>query len=108
MNAVTHEVPVPYAGGLGPEHWRYGMCCCICGSAIQPWQRFNWDHQVPMAKGGRRGRANKDYAHVVCNSVKGDRWPFSLRTEQDRDAVRAWVKPRVWRRLQRIWNGGED
>lgn len=69
------------------------------------WQRFNWDHEIPVSKGGRRGRLNRRIAHCLCNSVKGDRYPFSLRTKAEREAFKAHVLPRTYRRLQRIWNG---
>jgi hypothetical protein len=85
--------------------WFPGMTCSICGTPIRQWQWFNWDHDIPMARGGRRGRANKRYAHLLCNSVKGDRWPFSLRTPEERRAVQALVHPRTYQRLTRIWRG---
>lgn len=92
-------------GSLDHRHWYAGITCSICGTLIEPWQHFNWDHDVPLAAGGKRGRANKRFAHCICNSVKGDQYPFSMRTAEEREAVRAWVRPVTWDRLQRTWNG---
>jgi len=91
-----------------PRHWFEGMSCSICGTTVWPWQEFNYDHGQPVSRGGRRGRINKAFAHVLCNSVKADRFPFSLRTAADREAVRRFITPRTFRRLQRIWAGEPD
>ncbi len=82
------------------------MMCGICCEFIRPWQPYNIDHEVPMSRGGRRGKINKQYAHQLCNSVKGDRYPFSLRTPEEREAVRALVQPATYCKLQRVWAGG--
>jgi len=58
-----------------------------------------------MSKGGRRGKANKTFTHTLCNSVKGDRYPFNLRTPAEREAVRAVVSERTYARLERTWRG---
>lgn len=92
-------------GSLDSSHWYAGLTCSICGTPIEPWQMMSFDHEVPLARGGGRGRANKKIAHCLCNSVKGDRYPFSLRTPEEREAVRAWVRPVTWERLQRTWRG---
>ena len=88
-----------------PSRWFLGMTCAICGTPITPWQDFNRDHHIPLSRGGRRGRINKVWAHCLCNSVKGNRHPFSLRTPADREAIRPHVNPRTYRRLERIWAG---
>lgn len=90
---------------LARRVWFPGMTCFICGEPIRPWQLFNRDHIVPMSVGGRRGRENKTYTHCLCNSVKGNRAGFLLRTPQQREAVRAWVKPATYQRLLRTWAG---
>lgn len=82
------------------------MACSICGEPVRQWQQFNWDHGVPVSLGGKRGRSNKAYAHCLCNAVKGNRHPFSLRTAAERDAVRARVRPQTWQQLCLIWAGG--
>lgn len=92
-------------GALSPRRWYPGMTCSICGERIRQWQPFNFDHAVPISRGGRRGMANKFFAHCLCNAVKGDRYPFSLRTPAEREAVREWVTPRTWRRLVGVWAG---
>ncbi len=111
------RIKLPYADlirpradtvSLGPRHWQPGAVCPICGEAIRMWQQYNWDHQVPMSQGGARGRRNKYLAHLLCNSVKGNSYPFSLRTAADRDAVRARVKPALYARLERVWRGEAD
>lgn len=87
------------------QSWRDGMFCHICGTAITRVQPWNLDHVQPLARGGRKGKINKAPAHVLCNSVKGDKHPFSLRTEADRDAVREWLKPSTYRKLLRVLSG---
>ncbi len=91
--------------GLPLRRWHPGMACGICGELIRSWQPFNHDHVVPMSKGGPRGRRNKTFAHLLCNCVKGDRHPFSLRTAADREAARTLVTARTYARLQQIWAG---
>lgn len=92
-------------GALSPRMWYPGMSCIICGEKVRPWQAFNWDHVVPISKGGPRGKKNKAIAHLLCNSVKNDRHPFSLRTLNDREAVRPFVSTHTYERLLRIWAG---
>jgi hypothetical protein len=91
-----------------PRHWKPGSLCIICGEKIFPYQRFNFDHLIPMSRGGPRGRSNKYLSHLICNMVKGDRWPFWLRTNSERLAVRKHVKPKTWEALQRAWKGHPD
>jgi len=79
--------------------------CHICWESIYPWQPLNWDHVVPMAKGGARGVKNKRLTHEICNTVKGDQIDFYLRTEAEREAIRLLVKPATYARLVRAWNG---
>lgn len=93
---------------LSPARWYPGMHCWICWSPITREQRFNFDHKIPMSQGGARGRRNKAYTHVLCNTVKGDRYPFFLRTPAERDAVRQSIRPDLFERLQRLWSGEPD
>lgn len=90
-------------GALSPRYWSENLVCCICGSRILRSHPFNRDHIIPMAKGGPRGKVNKAFAHLLCNSVKGDRFPFSLRTPEEREAVRAWVTARTYNKLLWLW-----
>lgn len=87
------------------RRWSPGICCQICGEKIFSYQRFNTDHTIPMSLGGRPGKANKALAHVLCNLVKGDRYPFSLRTAQEREEIRRLVREKTWQALCRIWAG---
>lgn len=93
-------------GVQSPRRWYPGMACAICGEAIRRWQEFNHDHQVPLSKGGAKGRKNKTFTHVVCNTVKGCKHPFSLKTPAEREAIREQVKPQTWAKLVVAWNGG--
>lgn len=93
--------------GLAIDKW-YPCACAICGDPVRPWQIFNWDHIVPMSRGGPRGRINKALAHQLCNAVKGNRHPFSLRTAAEREAVADLVSPRTYRKLQRLWAEAEE
>lgn len=92
-------------GALSYRRWFPGMTCGICGELIRIWQSFNQDHIVPMSRGGKRGKVNKVYAHCLCNAVKGDRYPFSLRTLADREAVWDLVSERTYDKLMRVWAG---
>src|SRR3954471_3388529 len=87
------------------RRWQPGAVCSICGETIYSYQRFNFDHEVPMFKGGGRGRANKRLAHCICNAVKADRYPFSMRTMQERALVRSMVSESIWALLLRAWRG---
>lgn len=90
------------------RHWKPGAVCIICGEKIFPYQRFNWDHLIPMKQGGPRGRSNKYLSHVICNLVKGSQWPFWLRNTAERAAIQGRVKPATWEALRRAWNGHPD
>lgn len=89
---------------LSPRLWRPGLFCSICGTAIAWGQNFSWDHDPPVSKGGR-GRRHRRLSHTICNSVKGCQSPFSLRTEEEREAIRAQVTPRTYGKLVRTWRG---
>lgn len=103
---VVQPPPVQrHSNAQHPRRWHPLLDCSICGELIRRWQPFNFDHEIPMARGGRRGKVNKRPAHQLCNAVKGDRYPFSLRTSQDRLAVQARVTVRTYRRLQAVWRG---
>lgn len=90
------------------RHWKPGVVCIICGEKIYHFQRFNYDHLIPMSRGGARGRSNKYLAHVVCNMVKGSQWPFWLRNNDERMKVRSQVSLAVWAALCRAWRGHPD
>jgi hypothetical protein len=102
---VILEPAARQPGAQSPRRWAPGMRCSICGERIHRWQAFNFDHQVPIACGGARGKTNKKPAHLLCNAVKGRRHPFALRTPAQRAAARGIVAPRTYARLQRIWAG---
>lgn len=95
-------------GGANLRRWKPGSCCVICGEKIFPFQSFNFDHLIPMAQGGKRGRGNKYLAHTICNMVKGSRWPFWLRTTEERLAVKRQVRKETYERLCRAWEGYLD
>lgn len=96
------------ANSVHRRRWKPGSVCIICGEKIYSYQRFNWDHLIPMAKGGHRGRSNKFLAHAICNAVKGDQWPFWLRSNEERQRVRNGVSDRTWQALLRAWYGHPD
>lgn len=95
----------PATNTLSVRQWYPGATCHICGTPIHSWQKFNWDHVEPMSRGGARGRKNKKLTHMLCNSVKGDSFPFSLRTTADRYTVSQRVSPATYARLQAVWRG---
>lgn len=90
------------------RRWHPSVACRICGESIHLWQRFNFDHFVPVSKGGRKGRINKHLAHSLCNAVKGNRHPFSLKTTAEREQIRPYLREQTWLALCRIWDGGVD
>lgn len=90
------------------RHWKPGSICVICGEKIYSFQQFNWDHLIPMSRGGQRGRNNKYRTHVICNAVKGNKWPFWLRTENEREQVRRKVREKTWLALCAAWEGHPD
>lgn len=108
MTAHVQVDDRPRQGAQKLKRWYPGALCSICGEHIHVWQRFNFDHIVPVSRGGKRGKVNKALAHCLCNAVKGAQYPFSMRTPAERDAVRAQVTTRTWRRLNRIWRGEDE
>ncbi len=56
---------------------RDGMVCHICGEAIQPETagggKLNFDHVIPLAKGGQHSAENIRPSHFSCNRAKSDR-----------------------------------
>lgn len=102
---VVLEPPARVPGAANPRRWYPGMACHICAEQIRQWQPFNHDHVIPMSLGGRRGKINKAFAHVLCNSVKGNRYPFHMRTAAERAAARTLVTEATYERLERTWRG---
>lgn len=89
------------------KFWIPGVCCSICGERIEQFQAFNWDHELPMSLGGPRGRRNKALAHVLCNSVKQSRHPFSMKTAEEREFIRHYIKKATYAKLVELWSGRE-
>lgn len=92
----------------GKKLWKSGAVCIICGERIHLFQQFNYDHLIPVSRGGQRGRENKYLAHVICNSVKGNQWPFWLRSRAEREKTRTVVRHQTWLALCRAWAGHPD
>lgn len=104
LSESTRESIGVYRAHALPVHcWIPGARCSICGARIWHWQAFNWDHEKPMSLGGARGRRNKALAHVLCNSVKQSRHPFSMKTPEEREAARKLIKPATYEKLQALW-----
>jgi hypothetical protein len=65
--------PVDYDAILA----RDGMVCGICGGRVEP-QELQFDHLVPVTKGGAHAEWNLQVAHERCNKSKRDRLPDGL------------------------------
>ena len=52
------------------------MVCHICGEAIEDGAtgagKLNFDHVIPLAKGGRHSAENIKPSHFKCNRAKWD------------------------------------
>lgn len=67
----------------------HGKTCHICGGEInlkaprgqgEPgWEySLHFDHVIPLSKGGTHTIRNVKPAHGICNSMKGNKYPFYL------------------------------
>jgi HNH endonuclease len=61
--------PVDYAAILA-EH---GMVCHICGCGIRSRRELNFDHVIPLTRGGPHVQENILPSHKSCNVSKGNR-----------------------------------
>jgi len=52
--------------------------CGICGGWVF-WEEATRDHIIPVAGRGSDTKQNLQLAHSRCNSMKGRRFPFTLR-----------------------------
>lgn len=41
---------------------------------------INYDHIIPLSKGGKDNRSNKQLTHAKCNSLKGNKFLIPLHT----------------------------
>lgn len=53
--------------------------CGICGGPLG--DKIDYDHIVPVSKGGSHTTENLQTAHPRCNKLKSDRLDFSLKDE---------------------------
>jgi len=49
----------------------YGMTCHLCGEPIEAMADLQFDHVVPLARGGQHAKANIRPSHARCNQRKG-------------------------------------
>lgn len=49
----------------------FGMVCHICGQDIEFLDDLNFDHVIPLAKGGPHSAENIRPSHALCNQQKG-------------------------------------
>jgi len=52
-----------------------GGICGICGSAIDPSEKWHVDHIEPLSKGGAHTYDNVQPSHAQCNLAKGSKVP---------------------------------
>lgn len=48
-------------------------CCAYCGQRVNPSTGFDWDHIVPLSRGGRHSIGNLTVACIPCNRSKSSR-----------------------------------
>lgn len=59
----------------------HGMICHLCGGEIASRSDLNFDHVVPLARGGEHSPENLRPAHASCNRRKGARLVPQLGSE---------------------------
>lgn len=80
--AATVE-PVSYAAILA----RDGYVCHLCGTDVAPGD-VNFDHVIPLSRGGAHSEENIKVAHSLCNRRKGAKTVAEFRVSTDnRDVV---------------------
>jgi hypothetical protein len=70
--------PVDYEAILA-EH---GMVCHICGAGIPARRDLNYDHVIPLTRGGAHVQENILPAHKFCNQSKGNKLMSELAAER--------------------------
>lgn len=64
---ILNASPVSYQQVLE----QHGMWCHICGGAIETRKQLQFDHVVPLHRGGPHSANNIRPAHAFCNISKG-------------------------------------
>lgn len=87
-------LPIDYEAVQRRSNW----LCGICDQAIAEGSDFDYDHIIPIAKGGAHSTNNLQMAHPICNRRKSDRMSFEL-TEDDK--AEALARPNIYSRQKR-------
>lgn len=66
---------------------RDGMFCYICEQEITSGQKAEFEHVIPLARGGIHSMDNIKIAHMVCNRRKGDKLLSEMKPHQRRGIV---------------------
>jgi 5-methylcytosine-specific restriction endonuclease McrA len=66
--------------------WRDGFYCHICGELVNP-QDVQFDHIIPLSKGGPHSMDNISVAHAKCNMKKKDK------ILEPRINIKKWIEP---------------
>lgn len=74
--------PVDYAAILA----EFGMVCHICGGDIATRRELNFDHVIPLTRGGPHVQENIKPSHKRCNQQKCNKLPSELLAARGGDA----------------------
>jgi 5-methylcytosine-specific restriction endonuclease McrA len=68
---ISDAEPVDYAAILA----EFGMVCHLCCRAIEARSDLDFDHVIPLARGGEHSYDNIRPSHSTCNRRKGAKLP---------------------------------
>lgn len=67
---------------------RDGMYCYICEHDILPGQKIDFDHVIPLVRGGSHSEDNIKVTHAICNRRKHDKLLEEMTSYQRRGTKR--------------------
>jgi 5-methylcytosine-specific restriction endonuclease McrA len=67
---------------------RDGDVCYLCGDSVEP-HELDFDHVIPLSRGGAHSASNVRVTHASCNRRKGARTPSEYLTALEKGAAAA-------------------
>ena len=77
------------------------LFCFLCGKQLKPGDKYNADHWVPRALGGKTDESNLKPACVRCNSLKGCMSPEEFLAHKDEILAKRYKKEEKHKRYKK-------
>ena len=77
------------------------LFCFLCGKQLKPGDKYNADHWVPRALGGKTDESNLKPACVRCNSLKGCMSPEEFLAHKDEILSKVYKKDKKQKKYKK-------